>query len=585
MVRCARPPRARLPVLWPELRIPPVADKLIFDPVTGELVASSRQAAVNPQPAQQARPRHAEPLRATARHRTGSLAAELRSGDRQRTLAAIGRLAASPEGWDADTLVALAGLLASADDEIADCSARAAAFSGLHAAQVPILQQLVTRTGVVQLRALALVRDFGQQAVILADAAAALLESPDDTVGSAARDTLASIGLTPGALNEVTSLIRHRDAPVRLRCVDLLGALGARAAKAAGLLVLRMDDPVDAVRAGARAALLQVGFQPASLAEIGRMLNHARLERRLEMLDLLGRQGSAALQASPLVVDQLRAEQAEVRERAADTLKLIGLDDSCMRAIQQLAHHPTHGMRTTALELLEDCAVGPDAANLLLALMADRDVEVRDRAATALSRHDIRQGMLPALRKLLHDERWEVRTATLVMLERANERARPALRLIVERMEDANADVAKAAAAAFRAVGVADFCLPDIERLLNHRRQDRRLLMLGVLQRMGVQASATLPLVTQRLGDSDWVVREAACETFIAIGFDDSCLPEVRRLIQHQDREFRLAVIRALGACGLSAAAAAEFLDARQGDSDAEVGRAARTALRAVLRS
>jgi len=41
-------------------------------------------------------------------------------------------------------------------------------------------------------------------------------------------------------------------------------------------------------------------------------------------------------------------------------------------------------------------------------------------------------------------------------------------------------------------------------------------------------------------------------------------------------------VIKALGSCGLSAGAADAFLADRQGDSDAEVGRAAKRALAAV---
>ena len=473
-------------------------------------------------------------------------------------------------------------LLGNADALLAESALEAAAKIGFHAALVPQLQRQLGIQSPLQLRTLRLLEQYGPQATILADSVAPLLEHPSKDVAAGACAALASIGLTPGALRELASLIRHRDPAPRLRCVQVLGTLAARAAKAAGLVVLRLDDPVEVVRIEARTALLRIGFQPAAVDEISRMLNHSKVERRLEMLDILGRYGSAALPASSLVVDLLRHERPDVREAASHALKVIGMDDSCLRAIQALAHHPAHEMRSTALSLLEECSSGPETAALLLSLMADRDVGVRERAAAALSRHGILPSMLPGLRKLLRDERWEVRCLSLAMLERAGEHARPALRLIAERMEDARAEVARAAASAFRAVGYAPFCLPDIERLLAHRKQDKRLMALNVLQCAGAAAVDALPLVTRCLGDKDWVVRGAACETFIAIGFHDSCLPEVRRLIQHQDREFRLAVIRALGACGMTAAAASGFLSARQSDNDAEVGRAAQRALQAV---
>ncbi len=559
-------------------------EKLIFDPTTGELVASSRHASVNPRQGVQPRTRLAQPVEGgRADRESARILRALEGADARARDAALDDMSANPgRQWGENVLATLTSLLECADAQVADRVTEIAAALGFHHAMAPAMKRLLGQGGTAQGRAMELLRRLGPEAVQLADDVVGLLESSNEESAARARDTLASIGLTPHAHKELCSLIRHKDAAPRLRCVQLIGALGARAAKAAGLLVLRLDDPMDSVRVAARDALAAMGFQSAAKDEFARMLNQARVERRLAAIELLAAYGAAARPASPLLVDQLRSETPELREAAARALKLVGLDESCVRSIQQLAHHPSHAMRAMALGLLETCSVGPDSAGLLLTLMGDRDVGVRERAAASLARHEIVPPMLPALRKLLRDERWEVRVSTLAMLERAGERARPALRLVVERVEDANADVAKAAAASLRAIGVAPFCLPDIERLLNHRRQDRRLLMIGTLKQMGCGAAEALPLVTARLGDQDWVVREAACEAFIAIGFNDSCLPEVRRLIQHQDREFRLAVIHALGACGLTAAAAAEFVHARQEDSDAEVGRAARRALQAI---
>jgi len=215
-------------------------------------------------------------------------------------------------------------------------------------------------------------------------------------------------------------------------------------------------------------------------------------------------------------------------------------------------------------------------------MMADRDSTLRARAARILAKCGAPAAALPALRKLLRDERAEVRLQALSALAGAGEASAPAAKLILERVEDADADVARAAAAGFAAVGAVAGNVAEVARILHNRRQDRRLLILSTLRGMGAEAAAALPLVTAAMGDADWLVRDAACEAFLAIGFHESCLPEVRRLIGHQDRNYRLAVIKALGACGMNAAAAKDFLQKRVEDADAEVGRAAREALKAV---
>jgi HEAT repeat protein len=356
----------------------------------------------------------------------------------------------------------------------------------------------------------------------------------------------------------------------------MLGLLGARGGAVSGLVMLRLDDPDAAVREAAAAALPRIGFHPAALDEIGRMLNHASDARRIDMLRILELFGSSAQASAVLIVPLLKSPGDEVRQAARSTLRIVGLGRECIKPISLLAHHPQHDIRSAALDLLEECAPAPESCSLALSLMADRDSFLRERAARIISRTGIPPAALPGLRKLLRDERDQVKIMALEALAKAGDASRPASHLVLERMEDASGEVATAAAAAFVATASVEECAGDISRVLHNRRQDRRLLMLGCLRRMGVAAAPALPLVTASMGDPDWPVRDAACEAFIAIGFHDTCLPEVRRLIEHQDRNYRLAIIKALGACGMNASAAEQFLSQRQGDIDAEVGRAAR---------
>ena len=64
--------------------------------------------------------------------------------------------------------------------------------------------------------------------------------------------------------------------------------LGARAASVSGLVILRLDDPEKNVRDEAAASLERIGFHASALEEIKRLLNHNNVDRRIEMLRLLG---------------------------------------------------------------------------------------------------------------------------------------------------------------------------------------------------------------------------------------------------------------------------------------------------------
>jgi len=567
-----------------------MSDPLIFDPATGELISSARAANMGSEGAGR---RAYSAAAAGDGGSSGSyrqpsfedrIITNLCRGDEAARRAALaGILGDSSREWSARTVAAVLSLLSSPAGVLREEALEVARKLGFHAVVLPVAEAILRGSDVqARLAVLRLAEGYGAQGTALADVILPVLESPNAELAEAAVRAAGSVGLTPSSVSELASLIRHKESRVRRLCVRMLGLLGARGGGVSGLVVLRLDDPDGDVRHDAAAALEVVGFHSSAMDEIKRMLNHGNLERRVEMLRILGRFGSSAQESSSLLVPLLKSEEPEMRVAARKTLRVVGLSRDCFKPLEQLARHPSHDVRSAALDLLEECGSSPESCALTLSLMADRDVGLRERAAGILARNGVPAASLPALRKILRDERDPVRILALESLARAGEGGLPAVRLIIERMEDGNMDVAKAAAVAFAALGGAGDCLSDISRLLHNRRQDRRLLMLATLRGMGPTAAAALPLVTAGLGDEDWVVRDAACDAFIAIGFHDSCIPEVRRLIEHQDRNYRLAVIRALGSCGLSARAADAFLSERQGDSDAEVGRAARGALAAV---
>ena len=558
---------------------------LIFDPSTGELISNVREATVGSQkvvqlpetPAPQAAPKGVPSFE----ERFFEILCK--GGEPQRIDVLRNIAADKNHEWSARIVAAVICQLTGTTPAIKSEAMRVAQKLGFQAAVIPIIKTILRGGDLnAKLTVLSLAESYGAQGTALADCILPVLESSNADLADAAARAVGCVGLTPSSVEELSSLIRHREARVRILCVRTLGMLGARAAVVSGLVVLRLDDPEAEVRALAAESLAEMGFHDSAMDEVERLLNHGNVERRIEMLRILGRFGSSAQASSVLIIPLLKCDRPEVCDAARRTLRIVGLSKDCFKQIEHLARHPQHDIRSAALDLLEGCGDSPEGGMLAISLMADRDLGLRERAAHVIARNGISAASLPALRKLLRDERDGVRILTLGALEKAGEAARPSAKLILERMEDANMEVASKAAKAFAALGNVEDCIGDMQRILHNRRQDRRLLMLVTLRDIGHNAAAALPLVTSSMGDPDWVVRDAACEAFIAIGFHDSCLPEVRRLIKHQDRNYRLAVIKALGACGLNAAGAEDFLTQRESDGDAEVGKAAKEALDAI---
>jgi HEAT repeat protein len=558
-----------------------MAKPLIFDPATGELITDIREISRDKRRSSQTET-DVRKSASTLEDRLIGIFCDGGEGEKLDALRLVD--SAKDRDWSAKIVASVVYQIANGESLRGE-ALKVAKRLGFQAAVVPVVA-MILREGdrPAKLAAVSLAESYGAQGTVLADFILPLVESSDKELAEGASHAIGSTGLTPSSIRQLAELVRHREARIRRLCVETLGILGARAGAVSGLVVLRLDDPDKEVRTAARDALAHIGFQSSALDEIERMLNHDNVARRIEMLDILGRFGSSAQESSTLIVPLLKCADSDVCNAARNALSYVGLSKECIRPIGYLARHPSHEVRLMALELLEECGAGPEAANLAIILMADRDVSLRERSSSVVAKFGVPAMALPALRKLLRDERVGVRLLALSMLEKAGASARNAARLVIERMEDADSEVAAKAAAALSAMGDVSDCLPDVSRILHNRRQDRRLLMLSALSKMRHGALAALPLVTAAMGDSDWLVRDAAAECFVSIGFDEICIPEIRRLIKHQDRNYRLIVIKALGACGLGARAAANFLAQRESDSDAEVGHAAKAALDAVTR-
>ena len=344
-----------------------------------------------------------------------------------------------------------------------------------------------------------------------------------------------------------------------------------------------MDDPNQEVRKAASNAFSQLGFHYSAINEIKRLLKHTNAERRLSMVQLLSECGPSARELSVDLVDLITDNSLEISETTEHCIDCIGLTKDALKPLIRLSKHPRWQYRKKSLELIsKHPEVMEFSAPIIIPLMGDKEYEVRVVARRLFPALGINKDSEVYLKPLLTSANPEQKRKTILLLKEVGESAFDLSHLVIARIEEISFDIAKEAALTLVETGLNTEAWRIAERILRNAKQDRKLLLLDVFFHLGTKARKGLPMICSRLGDSDQVIRDAATEAFVSVGFDSSCLPIVKQLIQHQNREFRLSIIEALGKCGFDASAATEFLNSRLEDTDAEVGRAAKAALRAI---
>jgi HEAT repeat protein len=566
-------------------------EKLIFDPQTGELVwAPDRVKYEQNRPPVTRSVVHS--LQKAKYERSGQLLPELQAilpsirtrlskdPSQCREVLEVLRLATPEYAPVLDPLLQLVPTLMANASTFALLLEVCARIGWHPSALATAMELLQSPDSAVRIATLQIIGSCGRSARSLSLRVLQLFQDPMGSVREAVWSTLKLTDFDHRAAPEITALIRHRDTATRHRMLDFLMECREGVFLVMPALVMRLDDSDSAIRSRAESLIRQTGFVPISTGEWVRMLNHTKPERRQTVLEILKDFGDYARVLSPDILSLLADPSASIRLLAWNVLESVGLVPQCLRALDGLRYHPEWQVRRSVVDVLTRFPqVRSLASGIAVALLSDREFAVREAAQALLKTMDLTADAILEIQKCLLQGNREIQLSLLLILSEKGASVRFAAPVILSRLETAHHEQMLACCMAIRSIGINTECLPMLDRMLRQGRQDRRLLILELLKDLGEHAVDALPLVIGRLGDDDRIVRDLAVETLVQIGFQESALPAVKRVIEHQNREFRLAVIQALGSCGLSATSATAFINARMNDSDAEVGRAARKAL------
>jgi HEAT repeat protein len=369
-----------------------------------------------------------------------TLLARLEDGDQVIDEALVPALAR--EGLGGRAVVApLTKRLASKQPLIRREAARALGRIGPDAtAAVPALTKLLRSEDAAarQLAVLAL-GGIGPGSAGAVDELASLLPSQDAVLTISALDALGRIG--PGAKKAVPALVALLKARVAaptptgdplqvprldggtravlpggelLLIIDTLAAIGPDAAPAKGLLLELVGSPVPERARGAVSALARIGKE--TLPELAKAVKKGGPDVRGQYLDVLLEAGLDAGVVLPRLLEGLRDDSVEVRQRAAFNLGRLG--PKAADAVKPLAAlladaKEDEDVRGTAAQSLGEIgAAAKTALQALQAALQDEAAFVRQWAAFALGELGAEaRAALPRLRELLRDPDGNVRKA------------------------------------------------------------------------------------------------------------------------------------------------------------------------------
>ncbi|GAK59955.1 heat domain containing protein [Candidatus Vecturithrix granuli] len=216
------------------------------------------------------------------------------------------------------------------------------------------------------------------------------------------------------------------------------------------------------------------------------------------------------------------------REQALQTLSQLEVisqisgSQEDLRKIVAFLKHEHREVRYTAAEILGKLGerVKPYIPSII-ELLTDTDRYIHFAGIEALScLKEIAIDAAPQLVALLDHPAWDVRYDVIEVL--AEIRAEACIPQIVERLEDHDSRVRFAAVEALGQLGeVTSMYIPQIAaRRIAHHLEDEdpmvRSLAAQVLENLGNVAKAYIPQISERLGDSDPIVRAAAV---VALGY------------------------------------------------------------------
>jgi HEAT repeat protein len=418
-------------------------------------------------------------------------------------------------------------------------------------------------------------------------------------------------------VGELTKQLQSTTGEARLAAIDALTDQGSEAAPAAEALAALLTDGDEAVRGRAARALGAIGPAAAPAVEkLAAAAKEASPKVRSYALYALGMIGTPAQSAFPAVAEALNDADPVVRREAVKAMGRIKppLDQAVPALVQALEKAQTAGETMPALHAL--AAAGAEAVPRLIQGL-DKP-EARYWACRILAEiGPPAKDAVPALTKVLGDERTEVRREAAIALGRIGPDSKSAAPKLIELLADADSGVRSASLwALLMSEAPAADVLPKIQPLLEDQdemvrvvahwgaakldpndQQARRkaiVLLLRTLRNDNprIRAAAAHSLVDLRSGEDEGVmaafierltqqdgaVIHVVGEALVKRG--ESAVPRLLKALER--KELQGFVMGVLGRIGPPAKAAVPQLMTLSADPDAQTRAGAVMALGAI---
>jgi HEAT repeat protein len=355
------------------------------------------------------------------------------------------------------------------------------------------------------------------------------------------------------------ALADAKDASVRAGAAYALGAIGKPANTATRALqdVLHEDGDSEA-RLRAAEALYLIEDNPALvLPELRKLLVDKSPATRGLAAEALGRMGPRAAPAVEDLRGLLRKDEPAVRACAAFALGGIGKE--ARAGVPDLMHALRHGddaIREQAVVALD--AIGPDAAEavpLLINILELQSGSLQARAAHALGSIGKKaRPAVPALTGLLKGKRDPgLRLILAQALWRIDQQVEETLPVLFEVLAQRDGRLKTAAVEVLAEMGNA--ARPAVP-LLQETQKDapealRQAIQLALQDEIGQPAKDDVPDLQKALSSSNAAYRRAAAQALLLVGPDAvDALDSLLATLKVEDVEFRIAVVKAIGAIG-----------------------------------
>jgi HEAT repeat protein len=407
---------------------------------------------------------------------------------------------------------------------------------------------------------------------------ASLLTGKHDGVAHHAAFLLGKVG--PDAAPKLLEALRDENS----RIDPIAEALAQIGRSIVPTLIRAVEASEPRVRRGAALALGQIRpLAPEVVPKLTAGLNDPDTEVKGAFLTAIRNLGPRARESVSAVRAMLHDQSAENRIHAVEILAQSAPRDARLVGdLSGLLNDADARVQRQAMDTLRSLGpLGRDALPLVIKKLDSPHAEVRLAAAEMIGSHGQASAeAVPALSSLLTDPAPELRTTAAQTLGKLGRVAQPAFPKLTPLLEAQQVEVREAAASALGSLDLeVDIIRPHLAKAMQDRESKVRRAAMRAVQRLGPQGAVFVPdLIVLARNKETAMGAERLLRRFERRGPDLRSLPELVKLLEHDQETVRLLASKFLGLAGRNAHGAIPALERLREDPSMQVRKQAEAA-------